>query len=200
LTRSDGIEHGDVLRPRARAVEVSVTALGAPVEDRDAVIAMLVEGSFDPEVRAKNYLPACMDGGRAETYYAEACGVVLRLGGRPVGVAVALSEPSPGEGVEVPAGSVELDMWVLAPFRGQGVRWFPLMKDWMARRFDHLVGVTWETNRTAIALLEWSGWKRIGRSFWRCETCEGHCEVFLYDLKRHREDNRLTFEGRHAAP
>ncbi len=176
--------------PRKRvspALPVSISRLGEACDDRDEVLAMLVEGSFDAEVLVKNYLPQRMDRARAERYLAEADGVVLRLGSRPVGVAVALHEPSPGEGVEIPEGSVELDMWLLAPFRGQGMRWFPLIKDWMAERFDHLVGVTWADNHTAVALLRWSGWRHLGASLWRCEGCEGRCEVFLYDLRAHRE-------------
>jgi len=158
----------------------------ADATEHDDVIAMLVEGSFDPAVREKNYLPACMDAARARAYCAEACGVVLYLDGRPVGVAVAKPDPDPGTGVEIPAGCPELDMWVLPRWRGQSMRWFPLIAAWMAQRFDELLGVTWADNHTAIALLRWSGWKWLGQSFWSCETCSGHCEVFLYDLRPHR--------------
>jgi len=161
---------------------VSATDFEALGDDRDAVLAMLAEGSFDPEVLASSYLPPRMDLAGASRYAATARGLVLRLDGRPVGIAVALAEPSPGEGVEVPAGSVELDMWLLAPERGQGMRWFGLIKAWMAERHDHLVGVTWSRNTTAVALLRWSGWRHLGRSHWRCDAVEGACEVFVYDL------------------
>lgn len=147
---------------------------------------MLVEASFDPAIRAKNYLPAGLDTERARAYCASSEGVVLRLGDTPVGVAVAKPDPDPGVGVEIPAGCPELDMWVLAPFRGQGMRWFPLIAAWMAERHEQLLGVTWADNHTAVALLRWSGWKHLGKSFWTDGSCSGHCEVFVYDLRPHR--------------
>lgn len=170
--------------PRIRLPDVRIEPLAAR-PDAD-VISMIVEASQDPEIRRKNYLPAGLDDEGARRYCATSDAVVLYLGDRAVGLAAALPEASPGEGVEVPAGSVELDMWVLAPFRGQGPRWFPLIADRFAERFDHIVGCTWEDNRTAIALLRWSGWRRIGRSYWTCPGMSGWCEVFLYDLAAHR--------------
>ena len=61
-----------------------------------------------------------------------------------------------------------------------------LVADWMAARFERLVGVTWADNETAIALLRWSGWRWIGRSVWSGGGMSGPCEVFLYDLAPHR--------------
>ena len=168
---------------------VTISPLGPAGAESEDVVAMVVEGSFDPEVRIKNYLPSRMDTERAREYCAGANGIVLRLDGKPVGVAVARPDPDPGVGVEIPAGCVELDMWVLPAYRGQGMRWFPLITDWMAQRFDQIVGVTWEDNHTAIALLRWSGWKWIGRSFWSGGGCSGHCQVFIYDLRPHRTRN-----------
>ena len=165
---------------------IGISPLGEDGAGCPEVVAMLVEASFDPQIRAKNYLPPAMDAARARAYCVNANGVVLRLGGRPVGIAVARPGPDPGQGVEIPAGCPELDMWVLAPHRGQSMRWFPLITTWMAQRFDELLGVTWADNRTAVALLRWSGWKWLGQSFWTDGTCEGRCEVFLYDLRPHR--------------
>lgn len=165
---------------------ISISPLDAAAAESDDVIAMLIAGSIDPEVRVKNYLPAAMDAARAQQYCREANGVVLRLDGQPVGVAVAKPNPDAGVGVEIPKDCPELDMWVLASVRGQGLRFFPLVKEWLAQRFDQVLGVTWEDNHTAVALLRWSGWQWLGRSFWSDGSCAGHCQVFVYDLKAHR--------------
>jgi hypothetical protein len=169
-----------------RPQPISIAPLGELGAASAEVVEMLVAASFDPEIRAKNYLPHSMDAAQARTYCLSANGVVLRLGDRPVGVAVARPDPDPGQGVEIPAGCPELEMWVLPPYRGQAMRWFPLITAWMAQRFDELLGVTWADNHTAVALLRWSGWKWLGQSFWSDGTCEGRCEVVLYDLRPHR--------------
>jgi hypothetical protein len=182
---------------RAEAVRIS-PLLDVTEADSD-IITMLVEGSFDAAVRTKNYLPACMNEAQALDYCRTTDGVVLWLGDRPVGVAALLPNPNAGEGVEIPAGVCELDMWVLPQFRGIGMRWFPLMKVWAAQHHDQLLGVTWADNTTAIALLRWSGWKWLGRSFWQSGSCSGHCEVFLYDLTPHRDTTEPRTAPRHAA-
>jgi hypothetical protein len=143
---------------------------------------MFVEASFDPAIGASNYLPPRMDEAKARAYCAGTAGVVLRSGGTPAGVAVILPEPDPGVGVEIPEGCVELDVWVLAPFRGQVVRWFPLIQAWMAERYPRVLGVIWEDHHTAKALLRWSGWRHLGRSFWSRDGCSGQCDVFLLEL------------------
>jgi hypothetical protein len=161
---------------------VSIEPFAAVSPDDDAVLAMLIEGSLDPEVLRKNYLPRPLDRERARAYLAATEGVVLRIGGEAVGVAAALPDPSPGEGVTVPAGSVELDMWVLPRVRGQGPRWFTPVLAWIAERHDTLVGVTWADNHVAVAMLLWSGWRQVGRSHWRDDTMAGDCLVFQLDL------------------
>jgi RimJ/RimL family protein N-acetyltransferase len=175
--------------PRRTAQPVSISSLALDANSGD-VIAMVVQASFDSSVRANHYLPPCMDEAAARRYCETTDGVVLRLGSRPVGVLAVLHDPHPGEGVEIPAGSVEFEMWVLPEYRGQGMRWFPLVASWLAQRFHTLVGVTWSTNETAIALMRWAGWKWLGRTFWRGEgefaEVQGSCEVFLYDLTPHR--------------
>lgn len=175
---------------RPAVAPVSITPFAALTDDHD-VVEMLLVGARDPEVLRKNYLPRPLDHAAARAYLAATEGVVLRLGGAPVGVAAALPDPSPGDGVSVPAGSVELDMWLLPEARGQGPRWFNPVLAWIAERHAHLVGVTWADNHVAIEMLRWVGWQHIGTSHWRDDTMAGDCEVFLLDLaawraRRHR--------------
>lgn len=165
---------------------------GAAAED---VIAMIVEASFEPAIRAMNYLPHCMDEARAREYCAKSDGIVLRLDGQPIGVSVVSHTAQPGEGVEIPPGCVELDEWVLPPYRGQGIlgrRGWPLITAWLAQRFERVISVTWIDNHAAQALLRSRGYKHIGRSFWSGNGFSGHCEVFLYDLLPHREQRRVA--------
>lgn len=167
---------------RPAVAPVSISPFTAVAPDDDAVVEMLLAGARDPDVLRKNYLPRPLDRAGALAYLAATEGVVLRLAGAPVGVAAAMPDPSPGEGVDVPAGSVELDMWVLPTARGQGPRWFTPVLAWIAERHRHLVGVTWADNHVAIDMLRWVGWQWIGRSHWRDDTMAGDCEVFLLDL------------------
>ncbi len=155
----------------------------------DDVVAMLVEASRDPAIRAMNYLPHNMDEAGARQYCAANDGVALRLDGKPVGVSVVHAHAQPGEGVEIPPGCGELDEWVLPPFRGQGIlgrRGWPLITAWLAPRLERVVSVTWTDNHAAQALLRSRGYKHIGRSFWSGNGLSGYCEVFLYDLSPHR--------------
>lgn len=156
------------------------------------VIALAIEASFDAEIRAKNYIPHCMDQAQARVYCAESDAVIFCLDGKPVGATVVRHQAQPGQGVEVPAGCVELDEWLMPDYRGQGlmgrrIGW-PLIVSWLARRFEHVVSVTWEDNHPAINLLRSRGYRLLGRSFWSGEgyARTGYCEVYLYELAPHR--------------
>jgi hypothetical protein len=124
-----------------------------------------------------------MDALEARAYAARTTGVILRSGGTPVGVVSVLPVADPGEGVEIPDGCVELDVWVLERFRGQVIRWFPLLRAWLAGRYARVLGVVWADYDVAKALLHWSGWRHLGRSYWSRGDCSGHCEVFLLELQ-----------------
>lgn len=168
---------------------LSLSPLGEVGAACDDVVAMIVEASHEPAIRAMNYLPHCLDTASAREYCAGADGVVLRIDGAPVGVTVVLHHPSPGEGVEIPDGCVELDEWVLPPWRGKGIlgkRGWPLISAWLAQRFERVLSVTWEENVAAQALLRGRGYEWIGKSLWSGNGQSGPCEVFLYDLTRHR--------------
>lgn len=166
---------------------VGLSPLSVAGEVPDDVVAMVVEASFDAAILEHNYLPARMSPDAARAYCLGAVGVVLCHDGLPAGLAVAHPRPDPGEGVTIPPNAVELDVWVLRPYRGQVVRWFPLIKRWMSERFDHLIGVVWERHQTARALLRFAGFQTLGRSFWKGEgALAGHCEVFALDLRAHR--------------
>jgi hypothetical protein len=169
---------------------ISMSPLREVTAADDDVLAMLVEGSFDADIRMKTYFPSRMDAAQALAYCRATEGVVLRLGGKPVGLAVARPDPDAGQGVAIPPGVPELELWVLAAHRGQGKRWFPLFAPWMAQRFDRMIAVAWEDNHAPIALLRHSGWDWLGKSFWTDGSVSGNCEVFSYDLTPLR--NRLT--------
>lgn len=158
------------------------------LRDHPAVISLVIEASFDAEICAKNYLPPNMDEAQAKKYCAESDALIFWLDDKPIGATVVRHEAHPGEGVEVPAGSVELDEWLLASYRGQGlmgrrIGW-PLIVSWLARRFQHVVSITWEDNHQAINLLRTRGYRHIGKSFWSDAgfPLSGYCEVFLYNL------------------
>lgn len=153
---------------------------------------MIIEGSFDPEIPSMNNLPPCLDEARARAYCAQSDGMVLWLDGEPVGVAIA-HPPEPGDGVAIPEDCVELDEWVLAPFRGHGLlgkrgAW-PLIAAWLAQRFDHALAVAWTHNHAAHSLLRARGYRQLGRSHWSGPRSSGYCEVFVYDLAAHRGES-----------
>jgi hypothetical protein len=164
-------------------LDLSLSSLGdTPSDD---VVAMLVEASFDPDICRSNYLTPRMDADQAREYCAVTRGAVLRVGDEPVGLAVARN-PDAGEGVELPPGAVEIELWILARHRGQGTRWFALVTEWMAERFEVLVSVLWEGSGQVAALLSRSGWERLGSSFWSGPGGAGNCDVFCYyALGRH---------------
>jgi hypothetical protein len=154
--------------------------------DNDDDIEMRIARARDLEVLQKNYRPRPIDRAGARAYFATTEGVVLRLGGVPVGVAAVLSTPWPGDGVVVPIGSAELEIWVLPSVRGQGPRWFTPVLSWVAERHDQLVGVAWADSYGAIEMLHRVGWQSIGRSYWRDENVSGECKVFQLDPRRWR--------------
>ena len=178
-----------------QAAPITLSPLGPIGAAQDDVIAMLIEASFDPAIREMNYLPDCMDQEAAREYCRKSDGVVLRVEGQPVGVTVLDRSLHTGDGVEIPPGSVELDEWVLPPFRGKGIlgkRGWPLIAAWLAQRFDHAVSLTWEHNHAAMALLLGRGYKRHGRTYFSDSGTEGWCEVFLYDLAPHKTPPQPT--------
>jgi hypothetical protein len=90
---------------------------------------------------------------------------------------------------------VQLDEWVLARWRGaglldEGAAW-PLLRAWLAERYDDEVSVVWEDHRAMIEILRARGYTRLGRSWWTSppdgDGSEGACEVWAYDLRSHRD-------------
>lgn len=181
------------LAARAGDRGISLTELAAGADD-DAVVAMFVEASMIPALCAATELPARLDDASARAYCRSHDGVVIRTDGVPVGAGIVQHHPNIGEGVEVPAGAVQLDEWLLPRWRDQGVlgeagAW-PLLLAWLAARFDHEVSVVWEDHLAMIAILRARGYTRVGRSYWRStpegDGTQGWCEVWLYDLRGHR--------------
>lgn len=164
--------------------------------DDPEVIAMFVTASSEAALCAATELPWHMDEDEARAYCRESDGVVIRVDGVPVGAGIVQHHPNLGEGVEVPAGAVQLDEWLLPRWRGQGIlgeagAW-PLLAAWLAERFDTEVSVTWEDHVAMLAILRARGYARVGRSYWTStpegDGTEGWCEVWTYDLRPHKRD------------
>lgn len=109
------------------------------------------------------------------------------------------SAPSVGRDVTVPAGSVEIERWLLPEFRSRGLHrlaWPAMRELLLARGHRFLVGVTWESNTASQSSLLACGFERLGKSFWQAEggssenssNSSGWCEVLLFDL--HQEPRR----------
>jgi amino acid adenylation domain-containing protein len=174
---------------------ITITPLGEDAARDEQVVALFVEASLEPGLIAATELPANMDVNRARAYCSASDGVVVRLDGVPVGAGLVQHNPNVGEGVDgVPAGAVQLDEWLLPRWRGRGIlgeaRAWPLIAEWLARRFDTEVSVVWEDHVAMLAILRARGYTRVGRSFWRSKVegdgTSGFCEVWTYDLRPHR--------------
>ena len=193
--------------PRAEATttpslpKITLTPLGEEGAQDDGVIAMLVVASVDPMISAATELPSRLDQASARAYCLASDGVVIRVDGQPAGAGRVHQHPNVGVGanIVVPAGSVQLDEWLLPQWRGQGIlaegRAWPLLADWLAQRFDHEVSVVWEDHTAMIAILRARGYTRQGRTWWESGSdgeggtgfcASGYCEVWLYDLRPHR--------------
>jgi RimJ/RimL family protein N-acetyltransferase len=192
------LEGGTPAPSRAVARAITLTAFGELAARDPSVVAMLVEASRDDEVRANTEFPQTMREAEAQEYLRTHEGVVIRVDGEPAGAGVVHRPPHVGVGVEAPPGSVQLDEWILPRWRGKGVlseagAW-PLLADWLAQRFDHEVSVVWEDHAAMLAILRARGYTRLGRSYWTStpegDGTAGYCEVWLYDLRAHREAAR----------
>lgn len=198
------LDGGDVAAlPAAPAPKVTLTPLGEEAARDAAVVAMVVEASFDEDIRGPTELPARMSEAEARGYCRASEGVVIRIGGEPAGLGVVSSPPSAGVGVEVPAGSVQLEEWLLARWRSTGAlseggAW-PLLRDWLAAHYDDEVSVVWEDHLAMLAIMKARGYERLGRSFWTSppdgDGSSGHCEVWRYDLRAWRERGRSGAAG-----
>jgi amino acid adenylation domain-containing protein len=190
---------GDEAHVRPRYEEaIALSPLGDAGARDPAVVALFVEASRSAAICGATELPAVMDDARARAYIAANEGVVIRVNGEPAGAGCLQRHPNVGEGVRAPPGSVQLDEWILPRWRGRGILseagvW-PLLADWMAQRFDHEVSVVWEDHAAMLAILRARGYTRLGRSYWTStpegDGTEGYCEVWLYDLRAHREAAR----------
>jgi amino acid adenylation domain-containing protein len=191
--------------PRAVARTIGLTDFGELGARDPAVVAMLVEASRDDEIRANTELPQAMGEAEAREYLRTHEGVVIRIDGEPAGAGVVHRPPHVGVGVEAPPGSVQLDEWVLARWRGaglldEGAAW-PLLRAWLAERYDDEVSVVWEDHRAMLAILRSRGYARLGRSYWTARDLEdravGYCEVWRFDLRAWRS---AASEGRRDSP
>jgi amino acid adenylation domain-containing protein len=185
------------LRELAAALEAPATA--APVDGRLSltpfepapdVVAMVMAASAHPPIPFDADLPPNLDEAGARAYATGREGVVIRLDGLAVGVALVQHDPIVGDGVQAPAGAVQLDEWLLPAFQGLGLlgmegAW-PLIKAWLGARYRYEVSVVWEDHHAMLRTLEARGYQRLGRSYWRglpgATPPEGPCEVWLCDL------------------
>jgi hypothetical protein len=179
---------------RAVARAITLTAFGELAARDPSVVAMLVEASRDDEVRANTEFPQTMGEAEAQEYLRTHEGVVIRVDGEPAGAGVVHRPPHVGVGVEAPPGSVQLDEWVRARWRGAGLldeggAW-PLLRAWLAERYDDEVSVVWEDHLAMLAILRARGYTRLGRSYWTARDPDdhavGHCEVWRFDLRAWR--------------
>ncbi len=170
---------------------ITLTPMGERAANDEAVVAMVAEASADPGLCANTELPGNMDRERARAYCRASEGVVIRLDGVPVGAGLIQLHPNLGEGVEVPAGAVQLDEWLLPRWRGRGIlgeagAW-PQLVAWMAERYTTEVSVVWADHVAMLAILRARGYTRVGRSYWKStpegDGTEGWCEVWIYDLR-----------------
>ncbi|MFV8753697.1 amino acid adenylation domain-containing protein [Nannocystaceae bacterium ST9] len=193
----DGVTTSE--RANETALAITLTPLGEPAASDDEVVAMFVEASADPALCANTELPGNMDRERARDYCRNSDGVVIRLEGVPVGAGLIQHHPNLGEGVEVPAGAVQLDEWLLPRWRGRGIlgeagAW-PQLSAWMAERFDTEVSVVWADHVAMLTILRARGYTRVGRSYWKSrpegDGTEGWCEVWIYDLRPHRRSQMI---------
>lgn len=163
----------------------------SPFEPADEVVAMVMAASAHPPIPYDADLPPNLDEAGARAYATGREGVVIRLDGRAVGVALVQHDPIVGEGVEAPLGAVQLDEWLLPAYQGLGLlgvegAW-PLIKRWLGARYRYEVSVVWEDHHAMLRMLEARGYRRLGRSYWRglpgATPPEGPCEVWLCDLQ-----------------
>jgi hypothetical protein len=175
-------------------LKLTLTPLGEVGANDEVVVAMFAEASLDAALCANTELPGNMDLAHAREYIRTSDGVVIRLDGVPVGAGRVQHDPNLGEGVDVPAGAVQLDEWLLPRYRGRGIlgeagAW-PQIVAWMAERFDTEVSVTWADHVAMLAILRARGYTRVGLSYWRSKPdgdgTQGWCEVWIYDLRPHR--------------
>lgn len=177
------------------AWHITLTPLGEEGAGDPAVIAMLVEASRDPIIRAATEFSTRLDEATAVAYCRGRDGVVIRVNGEPAGAAMVQHPPGVGVGVEAPPRSAQLEEWLLPRWRSLGIlgdtHAWPLLAAWLSRRFDHEVSVVWEDHRAMIEILRARGYTRLGRSWWTSppdgDGSEGACEVWAYDLRSLRE-------------
>jgi hypothetical protein len=160
----------------------------------DDVVAMVVAASLDPAIRDETYLVQSLDETCAREYCKKSDGVVVRLDGVPVGVSIVHHTLPPLQGIEIPAGCVELEQWILAPFRGRGLMGrhgsWPLVAAWLAQRFERLLGVAFVGHAASQGCVRSCGWNPHGRGYLNSNGIPGYrsgeCDVSVYELAPHR--------------
>lgn len=140
-------------------------------------IALLIEAAQDQVIVDSCYLPAGLAATSARAWAAaqESAWVILE-GGTPVGVA-SLHPVEELEGVKFPAGSVEIEDWVLAPNRGRRLvptAWI-LIEQQLPANITSLNAVVWESNNPSNRRFARDGWTYLGRCWWSDETSNGWC-------------------------
>ncbi len=160
----------------------------------DDVIAMVMAASRDPVVRGHSYLVQALDEKGALAYCQGHDGVVVRYDGTPLVAVIVYRELPPLAGLAVPAGSVELDAWALAPARGKGLfgkqGGWPLVAAWLSQRFDHALSVVFSDNEPGQAHARSIGGTWIGRTYLPSRDIpgfrDGEVDVYVHELARYR--------------
>lgn len=160
-----------------------------PVADVDPAELgrFLALASSDEALCDATYLPPGMQNTEALTWARGRFGQawVLRLDSTPVG----WFEVGPLHsacGFQLPERTLEREVWLLPEFRGRRlvqVAMTILGGSLRAAGATHLVGVTWESNMSAVRGMANAGFTRLGRGWWEYDDePPGWCEVWLFDL------------------
>ena len=155
--------------------------------DKAALSAFLQEMSRDEALCEATYLPPCMSHEEVcrwvELYARNAW--VLLYKGRPIGW-WGYDSIKCLCGFTLPEKTFEREVWLIEEFRGrrlvhEATRLLaPVL---IMRDIKYLVGITWETNTSAVRGMSKAGFDRLGRGWWHWgDETPGWCELWLLDL------------------
>ena len=155
--------------------------------DASTLSTFLEESSRDSGLCDATYLPSSMtfeQAGRWAAARASSAWVLL-VDGRAVG----WWEFAPVKsscGFALPGNTFEREVWLLEGFRGRRLvqEATRLLRPELLRLgVQFLLGVTWDTNVSAIRGMSRAGFVRLGRGWWQwCAESPGWCEVWLLEL------------------
>jgi hypothetical protein len=166
-----------------------VLQAGPDSEACRAAVDLLLSASADPAISSATYLPPDMAASAAVAWLESRPELSWMLveDGKPCGW-YELDSMKGSIELTLPTPALEREVWLLDTHRGRRIvqaATSAISEQLAGSGVRYIVGIAWETNRSALRGMAAAGFSLLGSTWWSCEGHEpGQCEAWILEIPR----------------